>query len=205
MKLVMMSVVFVVALTAAGELKLPPSTTLQGAAGKITWTVKKEGDKIVIDGKSPRWKVHHEANVNFTPIRTEREGEDGVKVTIVYTAKGAIMTRGEEKFEHEHEGLWDADSVDIRLGATFAANWEKEEVKFTAIDTDSGKTYEFLAERIGEEQCRDTRCVHVELGLAGWFMRKVGPSWEYWFAPDGQLIRFEAKWGKFGPAPKAGK
>lgn len=204
MKNAWMGLIAVVLLVAAGG-QLPPSTTLQGAAGKITWSVKKDGDKIIIDGKSPRWKVHHEANANFTPIRTEREDQDGVKVTIVYTAKGATMTRGDEKFEHEQEGLWDGDSVDIRLGAIFAANWETKEVKFTAIDSDSGKTYEFLAERIAEEQCRETRCVHVELGLAGWFMRKVGPSWDYWFAPDGKLVRFEAKWGKFGPPPEGEK
>ncbi|MDF1562746.1 MAG: hypothetical protein P1V51_06865 [Deltaproteobacteria bacterium] len=189
-------------LTAAGALSAPPSTVLKGPLGKLEWKVKTTESGLVIDGTSPKWTVHHEAKADFTPILTKRSNPEGRKVEIRYDAKGADFTVNGEKSRIKQKGLWDSESVDIRLGAITAAG--QTEVEFPAIDTDSGKVYTFGAEVKEKTSCQGVPCTHVELHLTG-FYKLVGPSWDYWFDAEGKLLRFEAKWGKFKAAPAAKK
>ncbi len=193
----------VVLLMGAGGVSVPPSSELVGKLGKLQWTVEATKAGIVIDGSSPKWTVHHEAKADFTPIRTRRSTPEGRKVTVVYDAKGANFTANGEKSRINEKGLWDADSVDVRLGAVIASG--KTEVEFPAIDTDSGKVYTFAAEVEEKTRCDGIPCTHVELHLTG-FYKLVGPSWQYWYDAKGRLLRFEAKWGKFkavkAPKPK---
>ena len=91
-------------------------------------------------------------------------------------------------------GLWDAETVDIRLGQRVAEG--AEEIDFSAIDLQGLKVYRFHAEVEERTTCGGEPCTRVELRLAG-MLRYVGPVWDYWYGEDGQLLRFHAAVGRF--------
>ena len=173
----------------------PPSTVLTGPTGTLSWTVTNTSSGIVIEGRSPEWTVRHEASAGLQPRRTVRTDAGGRTVTVEYTAAGASVALPDETVEHDAAGLWDSDTLDIRLGVHAAKGWPRD-LEFRALDPSSGKLYSFEAEKLGDEDCGGTACVHVELQLAG-LLGAVAPDWNYWFAPSGQLLRFEGPMGEF--------
>jgi hypothetical protein len=181
-------------LTLTTAAALPPSTHLSGADGELTWTVSRTGDGITIRGASPKWTVVHTADATLEPIRTVHTDADGRTVTIDYAADGARVQLPGKTITHDEGDLWDADTVDIRLGEYTSQG--SPEVGFRAIDSASGKVYSFESVRIAEESCGEQTCTHVRLQLTG-LLRAVGPKWHYWFAGNGQLLRFEGPAGTF--------
>lgn len=172
----------------------PPSSTLTGPAGALTWTVAASGDGFAIDGRSPKWTVHHVAGADLRPVRTERKDADGNAVTIDYSADHAVVHVGGKDVTVRGADLWDADTVDIRLGRLAAQG--HADTTFQAVDGATGTVYGFAATTVGTEMCGSASCVRVHLGMTG-FYRLVGPSWEYWYGADGQLLRFEGPIGRF--------
>jgi len=172
----------------------PPSSTLSGAEGTLKWTVTPSGGQVQIEGQSPKWTVSHTANADLTPVKTTRTDAEGVAVTVEYTSSGATVTLPKKTVTHDEPGIWDGDTVDIRLGQSTADG--NPEVKFKAVDTASGKVYGFQSELIGTETCGDQECTHVKLTLSG-MLKAVGPKFNYWFASDGKLLKFEGPIGTY--------
>ncbi len=179
---------------AGSALALPPSSDLGGDDGALSWSVSRDGDTVTIRGTSPRWTVVHTATADLTPIRTERSEPDGRTVVIDYTTSGATVVLPEKTVIHDEDDIWDGDTLDIRLGQLAAAG--RPEVSFRAVDTASGKVYGFESSEIGQESCGGRACTHVKLTLSG-LLKAVGPKFHYWFAEDGQLLRFEGPAGTF--------
>ncbi len=181
-------------LVAGTALALPPSSSLGGDDGELTWSVSRSGDTVTIRGQSPKWAVVHTASTDLEPIRTERTEPDGRTVVIDYKGSGVTVVLPERTVIHEEDDIWDGDTLDIRLGQLAAAGHPA--TKFRAIDTASGKVYGFESTEIGEETCGSHTCTHVKLTLSG-LLKAVGPKFHYWFAGDGQLLRFEGPAGTF--------
>lgn len=178
----------------------PPSSHMSGPDGKLTWDVHTEDGLVHIEGHSPKWHVVHTARPDLTPVHTEHTGTDGHTVTIDYGPQGTVVKLQGREIHYDRTDLWDADTLDIRLGARFAAG--DHDMYFSAVDTGSGKVYSFQAHVAGATTCGSTPCTEVDLELTG-LLRLVGPSWKYWYAADGRLLRFEGPAGKFA-APEAG-
>lgn len=172
----------------------PPSSTLTGPGGTLKWEITTEGSEVHVHGESPKWQVEHVASADLTPVRTVRTNPDGTVVTIEYGASEAIVTMPNKTLTHTQPGLWDGDTLDVRLGAEAAAG--RFEQKFQAVDTGSGKVYKFDSQKVGDEQCGERACTHVLVQLTG-MLRWVGPSFHYWFAKDGKLLKFEGPAGEF--------
>ncbi|MFT7519417.1 MAG: hypothetical protein ACI9MC_001558, partial [Kiritimatiellia bacterium] len=174
-------------------LAAPPSSDLTGPTGNLTWTTADSGDRITIEGVSPKWSVEHVADKSLNPIRTVHHNGDGTTVTIEYNASGATLVVDGERREVRGAGLWDGDVLDVRLGAEVASG--RTNIVFTGLDPSSGKVYSFDTAKVADEMCGASRCTHVRVQLAGW-LRHLGPTWHYWYASDGELLRFEGPAGK---------
>jgi hypothetical protein len=182
-------------LLAAVAAAVPPSSTLTGPTGTLSWTVDVRADGVHLEGRSPKWKVVHDANADLTPRHTEHTNPDGATVVVEYTPTSATAVLADGKtVTHLARDLWDGDTVDVRLGARYAAGTVV--TAFSAIDPASGKLYRFDTTLVGTEDCAGTPCGHVLLQLTG-VLRWVGPSFHYWYRDDGQLLRFEGPAGAF--------
>lgn len=175
-------------------LAAPPSTTLTGPTGTLRWEVTTEEGQIHILGESPDWKVDHLASADLTPIRTVRIEPDGRTMTVDYAPGGAVVQLPGKEIRHEQVDLWDGDTLDIRLGALSAAG--RTENVFSIVDPASGKVYKMDSKKLGDEDCGGTPCAHVRIQLTG-MLRLFGPTFEYWFGPDGKLLRFTGPSGEF--------
>ena len=171
----------------------PPSSSLTGADGTLSWSVRADGDRLLVDGRSPKWTVRHVARRDLQPIRTERTA-DGHTVTVAYSDSGAVVTLPNKTVTVERAGLWDSETVDVRLGSLVAAGTKTAD--FAAVDFGNGKVYEFQARLVGEETCGGDPCSHMRVTLAG-LLKPVGPKWHFWFGIDGRLLRFDGPLGKF--------
>lgn len=174
-------------------LAAPPSSTLSGPNGTLSWSVVETAAEVRIAGRSPKWTVEHTAGPDLAPRRTTRTGPEGT-VTVRYTAEGAEVTRAGETTRVSSPGAWDGDTIDVRLGAAVAAG--RRSFTFTAIDAAGAKAYGFEASFVADERCGATACVHEKVVMTGVY-RLVGPTWEYWYAPDGRLLRFVGPIGTF--------
>lgn len=175
-------------------LAAPPSSTLRGDEGTLTWTVTPSTDGVRIQGSSPKWTVDHTAKADFTPVRTTRTSAAGETVTVTYTPTGATVAFPDREVTVSRAGLWDGDTLDVRLGALSAKGETTQ--RFHALDPASGKVYEFDTQLVAAETCGASPCTHLLVQLTG-LLRWVGPSFHYWYAPDGQLLRFEGPAGTF--------
>jgi hypothetical protein len=175
-------------------LAVPPSTTLSGPEGVLQWTVSPTANGVTIDGRSPKWEVHHTATSTLTPLGTTRRDADGVTVTVAYTAAGATVTLPNKTVEIDEPNLWDGDTLDVRLGALVAAG--QADVDFRALDVATGKVYSFGARTQGRETCGDLPCTHVRVTLTG-LLKAIGPKWHYHFGDDGRLLRFDGPIGTY--------
>lgn len=172
---------------------LPPSSSLSGSEGKLTWTVALADDVVTITGASPKWKVKHTAHADLTPISTEHVDADGAVSRVEYRKDGATVHKDGETITIKEAGLWDGDTVDIRLGHTMVG---RKKIEFQALDPASGKAYGFEATNKGQAKCGAVACTHVKLVMTGAY-RLLGPKWEYWYGADGKLLRFEGPIGKY--------
>jgi len=178
----------------ATALAAPVAVRLVGAEGALVWSMDQRGEERVIDGSSPKWRVHHVANADWTPRRTEHWAPDGTLTVIEYAAWGATIRRGDAVWERRQAGLWDGDTLDLRLGSEVAAGHTS--FQFSGLDPASGKVYGFDTQKVGDEACGAARCVHVRVQLSG-VLRYVGPTWDYWYDATGALLRFEGPAGSF--------
>lgn len=175
-------------------LAAPPSSRLTGPKGTLAWTVSPSAAELRIEGTSPEWKVTHTAGPDFAPRKTVLAKTSGETITVVFTPTGADVTKGGKTTSLAAQGLWDGETLDVRLGALVAAG--KTSVSFQAIDLDGVKVYTFDATHVGREQCGATPCDHQKVQLAG-MLRFVGPTWEFWYGPDGKLLKFLGPLGDF--------
>ncbi len=175
-------------------LAAPPSARLAGSKGALSWTVTPAASGVTIVGRSPEWVVEHEAGPDLAPRRTTRKDTDGSSYTIVYTPAGADVTADGKTTAVAAPGAWDGDTLDVRLGTAVAAG--RTDFQFVAVDGESVKAYTFQVSKVGDEQCGAQRCVHEKVTLTG-ALRWVGPTWEFWYAPDGRLLRFSGPMGDF--------
>lgn len=175
-------------------LAAPPSSRLTGPDGALTWTVTSGAGAVTIAGRSPKWAVDHVADPDLTPRRTTHTDTGGAAITVVYTPSGAEVTREGRTTTISAPGAWDADTLDVRLGTVIAAGGA--DFAFTAIDAAGAKAYTFDVTRVGSETCGSKPCIHARVQLAG-MLKYLGPTWEYWYAADGRLLRFSGPIGAF--------
>ncbi|MCO4746398.1 MAG: hypothetical protein KC912_16495 [Proteobacteria bacterium] len=181
-------------LLVTAALAAPPNSTLEGPGGALTWTTTPSAAGLVIAGSSPKWKVTHQAGADFTPKHTERVDATGTKVVVAYRPDGATVTFEDRVVQIDEDGLWDGDTLDVRLGSLIVA--DRVEQRFRMIDSSSGKVYGFDSQLVGEESCGASACAHVLVQLTG-MLRWVGPSFHYWYAEDGRLLKFDGPAGTF--------
>lgn len=172
----------------------PPSSVLTGPEGTLSWTVTARESDLLVVGSSPKWSVEHVASPGLIPRRTVRSSTDGEQVTVEYTQTGAVVTFSDRTVTVERPGLWDGDTLDVRLGSQVAAGTTS--LDFSALDPASGKVYAFQARDQGTEQCGEVTCIHVKVTLTG-LLKAVGPKWHFWLGPDGQLLRFDGPIGRY--------
>ncbi|MCO4768880.1 MAG: hypothetical protein KDA24_02545 [Deltaproteobacteria bacterium] len=188
-------VILCAAAHASGASAAPPSSRLTAPEGVLSWTVSITADGVAVSGRSPEWTVEHTAAPDLTPRSTMRTDADGSTVTVVYGPKATTVTLPSKTITHERADLWDADTFDVRLGDRVARR-QSTDFAFDALDPASGKVYGFTAETVGEEACGTKACRRVKVRLAG-VLKMLGPKWEFWFAPSGQLMRFKGPLGDF--------
>jgi hypothetical protein len=189
--------ILITALLAGAALAAPPSSHLSGPDGQLTWDVSVQDSQLHVEGHSPKWTVVHAARADLTPLSTEHTDADGRKVSIQYGPTATVVTLPDRQITYQRADLWDADTLDVRIGSRFAAG--DHDLYFAAVDTGSGKVYSFQAHAQDPTTCGVTPCTEVDLQLTG-LLRLVGPTWKYWYAADGRLVRFEGPAGKFAAA-----
>lgn len=174
----------------------PPSASLSGPDGTLVWTIAESGGEVRVIGKSPKWTIDHRASPSLAPKSTTRTNPDGSVVTVEWAADKVTVTLPKGKVvTHKDPNIWDGDTLEVRLGDRVRAG-KPMNLKFQAIDTGSGKAYGFDVEDKGAASCASGPCQHVHVSLSGW-LKYVGPSFDYWFAKDGKLVKFEGPAGKF--------
>lgn len=173
-------------------LAAPPSSTLTGPEGTLSWTVTGT-DPVEIRGTSPTWTVTHTAAGDLTPRSSTRES-DGQRWTSTFDAEGATVTNPDGSTTRvDHAGIWDGDTLDVRLGQHIAEGGGS--TKFTVLDAAGGKAWTMNATVDRSATCA-VACTHVRVQLAGAW-RFVGPTWDYWYAADGRLLTFHGPIGRY--------
>lgn len=174
----------------------PPSSRLTGEAGTLSWAVSEANGVVTLQGSSPKWTVRHTAGPDLRPHATTRTNPDGAVTTVTW-AEGTVTVTlpGGKVVSHDDPDIWDGDTLDVRLGDRIGRGLAPA-VSFSAVDMGSGKVYRFDAVDKGQETCATGPCRHVNVTLAGW-MKMLGPSFDYWFASDGRLVKFEGPAGAF--------
>lgn len=179
----------------AAALAAPPSSTLTGDAGTLAWTVT-GGDTIEIVGRSPKWTVTHVARPDLQPLSSTREA-GGHRWTVTYDSAGATITSDDGATRRvDQKGLWDGDTLDVRLGAYVAGGGASTGLH--VLDPEGGKAWSVNATVLDDGRCA-VPCTHVRVQLAGAW-RLVGPTWDYWYAGDGRLVTFDGPIGRYTTA-----
>lgn len=178
----------------ASALATPPSSTLTGAEGTLAWEVSTTSDGVTVRGTSPRWQVEHTARADLTPVRTVHQDPDNGEVVVEFHGDSATVTTSGREKTLRGTGLWDGDTVDVRLGAAVAAG--RTDLAFEVVDPGSQKVYSMDSAKVEDTTCGAAACVHVRVQLTG-LLRYVGPTWHYWYGADGRLLRFEGPIGHF--------
>ena len=190
-----MSMLFAMLLSGAA-LAAPPSSSLSGPDGTLQWTVTQSGSTVTAVGSSPKWKVEHTADSLLNPKSTKRTNPDGAVTTVEWADnKVTVVLPNGKTVVHDEAGIWDGDSLDVRLGERVRKGMSMNHT-FKAVDTGSGSVYRFDAVDKGAATCPAGPCKHVNVTLAGW-RKYVGPSFDYWFLPTGELAKFKGPAGEF--------
>lgn len=181
-------------------------TTLTDKKGQtLVWTVSRSDGEVKITGVHPKWQVEHHAKPDGTPLTTvKKAGGNTTKVT--YSPEGAQVERTDAKGKVstatvKEKGLWDGDSLDVRLAGLTWSKGKKVQMKIVDVDSADGTTYPMVAEYAGEEKCSDAPCHRVHLALDD-LRRMFAPSYEYRYAAapgakylqhDGDGLTFTAR------------
>jgi len=176
------------------------SSLKNAKGGVLSWTVSTDTEKdlVTVQGRHPDWTVTHTSHADGTPISTVKVSK-GITTRVTFDAKGATYERtGTVAHRVDRAGLWDADTLDVRLAGI---SWSKgKKVRFEVIDTDSeaGDLVPLVAEYVGQEDCGALRCHHVHLALSDW-RRPFGPSWDYFYGvtAGAPYLGFESGGQKF--------
>ena len=124
----------------------PPSSELSGPNGSLSWKVSPSAAGLQSAGRSPRWTVTHPAGADRHPIHTERTNPDSAHFTVDHDAGGATVAgpKGTERIEAA--GLWDSESVDVRLPVALADGKQKVifEALYYLVDADRKDGVPFL-------------------------------------------------------------
>jgi hypothetical protein len=183
-------------LLGGAALAAPPSSSLSGPSGNLSWQVSEVGGTVTLVGSSPKWKIEHTADAALRPRSTRRTNPDGAVTTAVWEGDTVTVVMPDGKVVvHNEAGIWDGDSLDVRLGERVRKKLPGDH-SFKALDTGSGKVYRFDAVDKGTETCATGPCQKINVTLAGW-MKLVGPSVDFWFADDGRLVKFDGPSGEF--------
>jgi YD repeat-containing protein len=162
------------------------ATTLTDKKGQtLVWTVQRVDGEVHITGVHPNWQVEHHAKPDGTPLFTVKKTKAGT-TRVTYTAEGAQLERTDAKGAKSHvtiteRGLWDGDTLDVRLAGLHWSAGRKAKMKIVDIDAGDGSLVPMVAEYAGEEKCGDAPCHHVHLALDD-FRRLFAPTWDYRYA-----------------------
>jgi YD repeat-containing protein len=155
------------------------TTTLTSPDGQtLTWTVEREDGEVRIKGVHPKWHVEHRAKPDGTPLSTVKQ-LNGNTIRVTYSGDGASVERTDATGKTSHitlkvEGLWDADTLAVRLAGLRWTAGKKVRMKILDVDLADGTVYPMVAEDLGEG------CVHLEVDD---FRRLLAPSFEHCYAP----------------------
>lgn len=182
-RLVFCSLLCLSSLAAADAFPWEGVSTLTDKKGQtLTWTVQRVEGEVRITGVHPKWQVEHRAKPDGTPLTTVKKA--GGKITkVTYSAEGAELERTDAKGKIskksvKEKGLWDGDSLDVRLAGLAWSKDKKVRMKIVDVDDDLGAVYPMVAEYVGEEKCGALPCHRVHLALDD-FRRMFAPSFEY--------------------------
>lgn len=161
-------------------------TTLTDKKGQtLVWTVARGDGEVKITGVHPKWQVEHRAKPDGTPLTTVKKA-GGNTTRVTYSAEGAQVERTDAKGKVstatiKEKGMWDGDSLDVRLAGITWSKGKKVQMKIVDVDAADGTTYPMVAEYVGEEKCNDVPCHRVHLALDD-LRRMFAPSFEYRYA-----------------------
>lgn len=169
-------------------LAAPPSSTLTGQQGTVSWQVSERNGQLRLKGAIDGWDVRHTASQSLVPVRTVYTDPKGGMVALEYGEEGVEVRLSDGSIKKlEAQGLWDVGTLPLRLGYEVALG----NTALTAVGVDrKGKLREFDVSKVADEPCGPVACVHV-------VVRGKGAAGDYWFGPDGGLMRTEGKRGDF--------
>ena len=159
------------------------ATTLTDKKGQtLVWTVQRVDGEVRITGVHPKWKVEHRAKPDGTPLSTVKTA-NGNTTRVTYSAEGAELERTDDKGRTskatiKEKGLWDGDTLDVRLAGLSWSTGKKARMKIVDVDAADGTLYPMIAEYVGEEKCGEAPCHRVHLALDD-FRRLFAPTFEY--------------------------
>ena len=112
----------------------------------------------------------------------------GNTTRVTYAADGALVERtGADgkisKATIKEKGLWDGDTLDVRLAGIAWSKGKKVEMRIVDLDSADGTVYPMVAEYVGEEKCGEAACHRVHLALND-LRRMFAPSFEYRYATE---------------------
>lgn len=181
-------------LLATLALAAPPSTTLAGERGEISWTTTERDADIAITGVGTSWSVLHVADVDGLPIHTARTAADGTITTIDYLNWGVLVVTGTDKMRYVARDLWDADTIDLRLAELLHTS--DDTLDFRAIDLADRQIHRFRAVRREVARCGGEVCTEIDLKVRGGIPGQ-GPTWAFWYDGSGRLIKMQGIGGSF--------
>lgn len=175
---------------------LPAGSALKGSEGTLKWRIEETKTGVRIEGSAPDFTVTHEASRTLVPEHTERSDNQGTQRIIEYDAKGATIkdADGNVLKRHDQKNIWDADSLEVRLGYERVNG--KLDRTFYCIDINTNKLYKMQSKVLEQTQCSGAPCTQVQVSLTG-VLKAVGPKWTYWFGDDGGLLRYKGPNGTF--------
>lgn len=185
-RLLLFSVLCLASFASADAFPWDGVTTLTDPQGAtLTWTVVRSAGEVKISGAHPKWKVEHRAKPDGTPLTTVKSS-GGNTTRVTYTAEGAQVQRTDARGQVsqvtiKEKGLWDGDTLDVRLAGLSWSAGKKARFKIVDVDLADGSVYPMVAEYVGEEKCSGAPCHHVHLALDD-LRRLFAPSFEYRYA-----------------------
>jgi hypothetical protein len=171
-------------------------THLCGCDGDLVWSVSETASGLRVQGDAPSWRVRHEAGADLRPLRTVRVQPNGRVAVLTFDSDGVVVVRSGRSRRIEQPGLWDADTLALRLGHELvAAGKGAVTVPVYDPETDRVRWVHAAATRRGE--VAGTPCTWVALTWVG--DRASTSSAAY--SDDGQLLRLDGPDAIFVVAP----
>lgn len=205
-RVVLCSVLSLATLATAEVFPWEGATVLTDKKGQtLSWTVTRVEGEVRITGVHPKWVVEHRSKPDGTPLSTVKKA-GGNTTSVTYSADGALVERTDasgklSKTTIKENGLWDGDTLDVRLAGIAWSKGKKVEMRIVDVDSADGTVYPMVAEYVGEEKCGEAACNRVHLALND-LRRMFAPSFEYRYATapgakylqhDGDGLSFTAR------------